>query len=60
MAALAASHRSLFQVIAVGEGTVDLRDLMGGARFSVRERRSTVGISPGDLVEARVFWNGST
>ncbi len=59
VAALASSHRSLFQVTAVEEGTVDLRDLIGGGRFSVRERRSTAGFRPADLVEARVFWSGS-
>jgi hypothetical protein len=59
VAALASSHRSLFQVTAVEEGAVDLRDLIGGGRFSVRERRSTAGFRPADLVEARVFWSGS-
>jgi len=59
VAALASSHRSLFQVTAVGEGSVDLRDLVGGGRFSVRERRSTAGFRASDLVEARVFWSGS-
>jgi hypothetical protein len=59
VAALASSHRSLFQVTAVDDGTVDLRDLIGGGRFSVRERRSTAGFRAGDLVEARVFWSGS-
>jgi hypothetical protein len=59
VAALASSHRSLFQVTAVGEGSVDLRDLVGGGRFSVRERRSTAGFRAADLVEARVFWSGA-
>jgi hypothetical protein len=59
LAALASSHRSLFQVTAVDQGTVALRDLIGGGRFTVRERRSTAGFRPADLVEARLFWSGS-
>ena len=59
LAALAASQRSLFQVTAVEDGTVDLRDLIAGGRFTVRERRSTIGFHAADLVEARLFWSGN-
>jgi hypothetical protein len=58
LAWLAASHRSLFDLAAVNEDTVELEDLLGGARFLVHERRSTVGFEVGDLVEARVCWEG--
>jgi hypothetical protein len=58
LAALASSHRSLFDIAAVDEHVVLLEDVIGGARFSVRERRSTVGFEAGDLVEARLVWDG--
>jgi hypothetical protein len=58
LAALATSHRSLFQLHAIADRVLDLEDVIGGARFFVQERRSTVGISPGDLFEARLIWDG--
>jgi hypothetical protein len=58
LAWLAASHRSLFDLAAVNEDTVELEDVLGGARFLVHERRSTVGFEVGDLVEARICWEG--
>jgi hypothetical protein len=58
LAALAASHRSVFEVMGVGDGTVDLRDLVGGGRFLVRERRSIAGFHGDDLLEARLCWSG--
>jgi hypothetical protein len=58
LAWLAASHRSLFDLAVVNENTVELEDLLGGARFLVHERRSTVGFEVGDLVEARICWEG--
>jgi hypothetical protein len=54
LAHLAASHRSVFEVETVQAGEVCVRDLIGGARFSVGERRSTVGFQPGDILEGRV------
>jgi hypothetical protein len=60
LAALATTHRSLFQLHAVQERVLDLEDVIGGARFTVQERRSTVGISPGDLFEARLIWDAGT
>jgi hypothetical protein len=58
LAALATSHRSLFDLTAVAGDTVDLEDVLGGARFTVIERRSTIGFEAGDLVEARLVWEG--
>lgn len=58
LAILATSHRSLFDVGEVTEHAVQLEDLLGGARFSVTERRSTVGFEPGQIVEARLLWDG--
>ena len=59
MAALASSHRSLFQLFSETDRLLDIEDVIGGARFRVRERRSTVGIAPGDLFEARLCWDGT-
>ena len=57
IAQLAASHRSLFELYAVTEHELDVEDVIGGARFTVAERRKTIGFSPGDLFEARVIWD---
>ncbi len=57
LAHIATSHRSLFDIAAVADGTVQLEDVLGGARFNVVERRSTAGFQVGDLVEARLIWN---
>ena len=54
LAHLVASHRSLFEVETVQAGEVCVRDLIGGARFSVGERRSTVGFQADDILEGRV------
>jgi hypothetical protein len=59
LAALATSHRSLFQLFTTEDRVLDIEDVIGGARFTVHERRRTVGISPGDLFEARLIWDGS-
>ena len=58
LGAILASHRSVFEVTAVTTDTVDLCDLVAGARFVVREQRSTAGFRAGDLLEARLFWTG--
>jgi len=60
LAHLSSSHRSLFQLAAAHDRVLDLEDVIGGARFSVLERRNTVGIAPGDLFEARLFWDGGS
>jgi hypothetical protein len=62
LAALASSHRSLFELgrAADGDRVLEVEDVIAGARFQVQERRSTVGIAPGDLFEARLIWDGDT
>jgi hypothetical protein len=58
LASLASTHRSLFQMYGETDRVLDLEDVISGARFAVRERRSTIGISPGDVFEARLCWDG--
>ncbi len=53
--ALATSHRSLYAVDELVEGSVRLSDLLGGGQFEVTERRRLHGVSEGDLVEARLI-----
>ena len=52
--ALAHSHRSLFEIIAMRDGRVELLDLLGGAAFAVVEPRSLVGVELGDVAELRL------
>jgi hypothetical protein len=59
LAWIAASHRSLFDLADVAGGIIHLEDVISGARFSVRERRSTVGFEVGDVLEARLCWDGA-
>jgi hypothetical protein len=59
LASLATSHRSLFDIAHVDGNTIELEDVLGGARLRVVERRGTVGFEVGALVEARVVWDGS-
>lgn len=57
--AWATSLRSLFLVSRLAKDSVALRDLVGGGRFAVDERRRLHGVAPGDVVEARlVGWRG--
>jgi hypothetical protein len=58
MAALASTHRSLFQLASTAERVLEIEDLIGGARFSVLERRNTAGVTAGDVFEARLIWDG--
>jgi hypothetical protein len=58
LAHLASSHRSVFQLAAEADRVLEIDDLVGGARFSVLERRNTAGIAEGDVFEARVIWDG--
>jgi plasmid stability protein len=55
---LATSHRSLFELVSMTDGRLEMDDLIGGARFGVVERRSTIGFEPGALFEARLLWDG--
>ena len=53
------SHRSLFEVRALGGGRVELADLVGGAVFQVAEPRTMHGVEVGDVAEMRlVGWAG--
>jgi hypothetical protein len=58
LASLATSHRSLFQLTRVENKDLEIEDVIGGASFQVVERRTTIGISPGDVFEARLIWDG--
>jgi hypothetical protein len=60
LAALAASHHSVFELFESTGEMLDVQDLIGGARFAVRERRKPLGMSAGDLFEARLAWDGET
>ena len=53
--ALATSHRSLFEIMAMRDGRVEILDLLGGARFFVVEPRSLVGVDIGDVAELRLL-----
>ncbi len=57
LAHLASSHRSLFQLASSADRVMEVEDLIGGARFSVLERRNMAGIAAGDVFEARVIWD---
>ena len=59
VALVAASHRSLFELHEVDDRVMELEDVLGGARFSVVERRHTVSFNRGDLFEARVISDGA-
>ena len=60
LAALATSHHSVFELHETAGDTLDIEDLIGGARFAVRERRRPLGMAAGDLFEARLVWDGET
>ena len=53
--ALATSQRCLAEVSAVKKGHMEVRDLVGGAEFSVHEERSLIGLNKGDIVEVRLI-----
>lgn len=54
VAALLTSQRSLYEVRAIGKGTIVLLDLLGGAEFHVTEQRAMVGVEVGDVAELRL------
>jgi len=60
LAALATSHHSVFELFEVKNQVLDVEDLIGGARFAVTERRKAIGMTAGDLFEARLVWDGET
>lgn len=53
--ALASGQRSLVEIRRLRKNRIDLVDLIGGGVFAVREDRSLVGISAGDVVELRLY-----
>jgi len=55
---LLTSHRGLFELAKADKGLLEVDDLLGGGRFSVVERRNTIGFEPGALFEARLMWEG--
>jgi hypothetical protein len=59
MVRIATSHRSLFDIAEVKGNRVELEDIIAGARFSVVERRDTIGFEVGTILEARVLWDGT-
>jgi len=56
--ALGASRHGLFEVTALGHGTVGVRDVFTGQAFEVSERRQVAGLAKGDLLEARLVPHG--
>src|SRR5262245_27064776 len=48
------SHRSLFEVVGLGDGRVELVDLFGRGAFSVAEQRAMHGVEVGDIAELRL------
>ena len=56
--ALVTSHRSLFEVVAMARGRIELLDLLGGAEIYVNEQRTLHGVEVGDVAELRLVGAG--
>ena len=54
VASLVTSHRSLFEVIAMKPGRIEVLDLLGGAELHVVEQRALHGVEVGDVAELRL------
>lgn len=52
------SHRSLFEIHALGAGRVEVVDVIGGAEIAVSEQRTFHGVATGDMIEARIIGFG--
>jgi hypothetical protein len=52
--ALVTSHRSLFEIVAMQPGRIELVDLLGGATIHVAEQRALHGVEVGDVAELRL------
>jgi len=52
--ALLTSQRSLYEVVAMARGRIELLDLLGGAEFHVAEQRTLHGVEIGDVAELRL------
>ena len=50
----------MFELFETKDQMLDVEDLIGGARFAVHERRKPLGMTAGDLFEARLVWDGAT
>ena len=56
--ALLTSQRSLYEVVAMARGRIELLDLLGGAEFHVAEQRTLHGVEVGDVAELRLVGVG--
>lgn len=52
--ALVTSQRSLYEVLAIAKGRIEVLDLLGGAKFHVAEQRAMLGVEVGDVAELRL------
>jgi hypothetical protein len=53
--ALVTSQRSLYEVVAMARGRIELLDLLGGAALHVAEARALHGVEVGDVAELRLI-----
>jgi hypothetical protein len=56
--ALVTSQRSLFEIVAIARGRIELLDLLGGAEIHVVEQRALHGVEAGDVAELRLVGVG--
>jgi len=56
--ALVTSHRSLFEIVAMARGRIELLVLLGGAEITVVEQRALHGVEVGDVAELRLIGVG--
>jgi hypothetical protein len=52
--ALITSHRSLYEIVAMPPGRIELVDVLGGAAIHVSEQRTLHGVEVGDVAELRL------
>ena len=52
--ALITSHRSLYEIVAMPPGRIELVDVLGGAAIHVAEQRTLHGVEIGDVAELRL------
>jgi hypothetical protein len=52
---LGRSRRALFEVRRIQPGSVELEEVLSGARHEVVERRAAVALARGDILEARLL-----
>jgi len=56
--ALITSHRSLYEIVAMPPGRIELVDVLGGAAIHVAEQRTLHGVEIGDVAELRLVGVG--